>query len=339
LDNNALFTADYSLIRETPTTDFSLAFEVTGLTTAGVLLSTISPAVQNLWFSSLGTMYQRQGAERNFNAETGKAETDGAAGVWVRMYGSDGSMSPDAKRSNFGNAGSQDFALSSSGIEAGYSFNSAWTVGLLGGINQGDYSPDAGGKVSIDGNTWGGYVTFTPGNGFYADLSYRDIGFDGDSLNAGTKVQLDGSASGFSLEMGYGFKMQSGLEIEPQLQYSALSIDLDNIDYASGGFELTDGDAAQLRIGTAFRKTFSQDSGVWVPYGALSYIQNYDGSNNYLIGGALEGQVDTSGGSVLLELGTDARYGNFNFNAGVGWQDGGAFNSVLSGQLNVRYTW
>lgn len=339
--NNTLFTVDFDLVRETPTTDFSLAFEVTGLTTAGVMLSTISPAVQNLWFSSLGTMYQRQGAERNFNAETGKAEANGAAGAWVRLYGTNGSMSPDANRSNFGSEGSQDFALNTSGVEAGfgYSFNSAWTVGLLGGINKGDFNPTAGGKISIDGNTWGGYVTFIPGNGFYADLSYRDISYDGDTNFAGTQVQVDGSASGFSLEMGYGFKLQSGLEIEPQLQYSDLSVDLDDIDYTAGGFELTDGDAAQLRIGTAFRKAFNQDSGVWVPYGALSYIQNYDGSNNYLIGGALEGQVDTSGGSVLLELGTDARYGNFNFNAGVGWQDGGTYNSVLSGQLNVRYTW
>ena len=340
VNNNALFTADYALIRETPATDFSLVFEVTGLTTAGVLLSTVSPAAQNLWFSSLGTMYMRQGAERSFEA-AGQADVEGAAGTWLRLYGNDGSMSPDAKRSNFGDLGSQDFALNSSGIEAGfgYSFNSAWTVGVFGGINQGDYKPNVGGKVSLDGNTWGGYVTFTPGNGFYADLSYRDIGFDGDTLSNGNKERLDGSASGFSLEMGYGFKMQSGLEIEPQLQYSAVSVDLDNVDYTSGDFKLTDGDAAQLRIGTAFRKAFNQDSGVWVPYGALSYIQNYDGTNNYLIGGVLEGQVDTSGGSMLLELGTDARYGNFDFNVGVGWQDGGAYNSVLNGQLNVRYSW
>ncbi|MBP6298977.1 MAG: autotransporter outer membrane beta-barrel domain-containing protein, partial [Arenimonas sp.] len=338
--NNTLFTTDFTLVRETPTTDFSLAFEVTGLSAAGILLSTVGPAMQNLWFSSLGTMYQRQGGERNFE-EGGAQDTQGAAGAWFRLYGSDGSLSPDAKRSNFGAGGSQDFSISTSGIEAGfgYSFNSDWTVGLFGGFNDGSFKPDVGGNVSIDGTTWGGYVTFTPGNGFYADLSYRDISYDGDALVSGTRESLDGSASGYSLEMGYGFKMSSGLEIEPQLQYSDVSVDFDNIAYNSGDFELTDGDASQLRVGVAARQSFNQDSGVWTPYAALSYVENYSGSNRYLIGGALDGQVDVSGGSMLLELGTDARYGHFMFNAGVGWQNGGAFDSVLTGQVNVRYSW
>lgn len=336
--DTALFTTDYSLVYGGG--DYALGFEATGLSTAGILLSTVAPAMQNLWFSSLGTMYQRQGGERNFE-EGGAQDTQGAAGAWFRLYGSDGSLSPDAKRSNFGAGGSQDFSISTSGIEAGfgYSFNTEWTIGLFGGFNDGSFKPDAGGNVSIDGTTWGGYVTYTPGNGFYADLSYRDISYDGDVLNSGTKASLDGSASGYSLEMGYGFKMSSGLEIEPQLQYSDVNVDLNSFAYSSGGFELTDGDASQLRVGVAARQSFNQDSGVWTPYAALSYVENYSGSNRYLIGGALDGQVDTSGGSMLLELGTDARYGHFMVNAGVGWQNGGAFDSVLTGQVNVRYSW
>ena len=158
-------------------------------------------------------------------------------------------------------------------------------------------------------------------------------------MNSGDKEQLDGSASGFSLEMGYGFKMQSGLEVEPQLQYSDMSSDFSTVDNISGDFELTDGDASQLRLGVALRKSFNQDSGVWTPYGALSFVQDSSGSNGYLIGGVLEGRVDTSGSSALLELGTDARYGNFVVNVGFGWQDGGAYDFVFSGQLNMRYSW
>jgi hypothetical protein len=41
----------------------------------------------------------------------------------------------------------------------------------------------------------------------------------------------------------------------------------------------------------------------------------------------------------LLELGTDARYKAWVFNAGISMQDGGAYDFVFGGQLNVRYSW
>ena len=336
--DTALFTTGYSLVYGAG--DYALGFAVTGLSNAGVLLSTAAPAVQNLWYGSLGTMYQRQGAERRFSAD-GTAEVEAAGGVWGRYYANDGSMAPDATRSNFGGGGSQNFDFSSNGIEVGvgYSFNGSWTVGLLGGMLEGDYKPEAGGKTDIDGNTLGAYVTYIHGNGFYADLSYRAFDFDGDVLNGSETLYINGDADGFSLELGYGFKTESNLEIEPQMQYSSMSVSMDDVGYGSGDFELTDGDSSQFRLGVALRKSYQQDSGVWTPYGALSYVNVSSASNSYAIGGALEGGVDTSGGSALLELGTDARYNSWVFNAGISMQDGGAYDFVFGGQLNVRYAW
>jgi outer membrane autotransporter protein len=336
--DTALFTTDYSLVYGGG--DYALGFEVTGLSTAGILLSTAAPAVQNLWYGSLGTMYQRQGAERRFSAD-GTADVEAAVGVWGRYYANDGSMTPDASRSNFGGGGSQNFDFSSNGIElgVGYSFNEAWTIGVLAGSMEGDYKPEAGGKTDIDGDTLGAYLTYVHGNGFYADLSYRSFNFDGEVFNGSEVLNLSGDADGYSLEMGYGFKTESNLEIEPQLQYSSMSVSMDDVGYGSGDFELTDGDSSQFRLGVALRKSYQQDSGLWTPYGALSYVNVSSASNSYAIGGALEGGVDTSGGSALLELGTDARYKAWVFNAGISMQDGGAYDFVFGGQLNVRYSW
>ena len=336
--DTALFTTDYSLVFGGG--DYSLSVEATGLSTAGVLLSTAAPAVQNLWYGSLGTMYQRQGAERRFSAD-GSADVEGAAGVWGRYYANDGSMTPDASRSNFGGGGSQNFDFSSNGIElgVGYSFNEAWTIGVLAGSMEGDYKPEAGGKTDIDGDTLGAYLTYVHGNGFYADLSYRSFNFDGEVYNCSEVLNLSGDADGYSLEMGYGFKTESNLEIEPQLQYSSMSVSMDDVGYGSGDYELTDGDSSQFRLGVALRKSYQQDSGLWTPYGALSYVNVSSASNSYAIGGALEGGVDTSGGSALLELGTDARYKAWVFNAGISMQDGGAYDFVFGGKMNVSYSW
>lgn len=339
LVNSSLFTADYTLTYDG--SEFALGFDVTGLSTSGVVMSSVSPAIQNMWYGSLGTMYQRQGGERQFLEETGTADVHGAAGTWTRIYTNDGSMTPSAERNNFGSAGSQDFSFNNQGIEfgVGYSFTQAWTVGLLGGIVDGNFKPDVGGSSDINSTTIGGYVTFTPGNGFYADLSYRGFNFDGQAFGDAPSIPFSGDASGYSLELGYGFKAKSGLIIEPQLQYSSVDVSLDEIRSGNDDFELTDGDSSMLRAGVALRKSYEQHSGVWTPYTSLNYVDITSASNNYLIGGVLEGGVDVSGGSFLLELGTDAKYGDLLFNLGVGVQDGGAYEFVYNAQMNVRYTW
>jgi hypothetical protein len=339
LVNSSLFTADYTLTYDG--SEFALGFDVTGLSTSGVLMSSVSPAIQNMWYGSLGTMYQRQGGERQFLKETGTADIHGAAGTWTRIYTNDGSMTPSAERNNFGSAGSQDFSFNNQGIEfgVGYSFTQAWTVGLLGGIVDGNFKPDVGGSSDINSTTIGGYVTFTPGNGFYADLSYRGFNFDGQAFGDAPSIPFSGDASGYSLELGYGFKAKSGLIIEPQLQYSSVDVSLDEIRSGNDDFELTDGDSSMIRAGVALRKSYEQHSGVWTPYTSLNYVDITSASNNYLIGGVLEGGVDVSGGSFLLELGTDAKYGDLLFNLGVGVQDGGAYEFVYNAQMNVRYTW
>jgi outer membrane autotransporter protein len=140
--------------------------------------------------------------------------------------------------------------------------------------------------------------------------------------------------------MGYGYKTASGLVVEPQFQYSMVDVDLDPIAYNSYDYELTDGDSTEMRIGVALRKSYKTAGGnYWTPYGALSYLDESDGANTYQIGGLLDGSVDISGGSTLVEAGATGLIGKFGISGGINWRDGGAYDSVVGGQLSVRYDW
>ena len=324
---------------------FSLGFTIDGLSGTGVAASSITPGVQSLWNQGVGTLFQREGSHREYK-ETGNggyvADYKGGAGVWMRGFSGSGGISPDASNNNFGAADNHNFDFDGSGIEfgLGYAFNNTWTVGLLGGTSDSTLKPDQGGRVKIDGNTFGGYLTYTPGNGFYADLSYRSLDFDGYGNGGGNDFDFEGKADGYSLELGYGYKTASGLVVEPQFQYSMVDVDLDNISYTNYDFVSTDGDSTQMRLGVALRKSFKTAKGnYWTPYGALSYLDESDGSNSYQIGGLLEGDVDTSGGSTLLEAGVSGRIGGVGISAGLNWRDGGAYDSVVGGQASIRYDW
>jgi outer membrane autotransporter protein len=338
LPDTPLYTLEYQLGYDKGV--HSLGFDVTGLTATGSLLTSTAPAIQNIWHAGVGSMYERQGSERNF-AEDGTAEVSGAAGAWARYYSENGTLDPDAIRVNFGNNGGQRFDFNTIGFEAGvgYSFNTAWTVGLFGGKVEGEFRPTSGGKAKLDGDTLGAYVTYTPGNGFYADLSYRATEFNGDLFSGNEALTADADAEGYSLELGYGFKTKTGLEIAPQLQYSMMSADFTAAGYGGSDFALTDGDSAELRAGVSVRKTYTMDQTVWTQYAALSYVDVSSSSNRYLIGGTLQGGADISGGSTLLELGMDARYKDWLYKFGISAQQGGAYQSVLGVQMNARYSW
>ena len=364
VEDDSLYTVDYELVKQinySGTNDlFSLGFEITGLTASGVAVSSIAPAVQNLWHLGVGTVFQREGTMRDSsgggsgnslmnagfkNAAAGSAQVadyQGAAGLWLRAFSEDGALNPDGGRDNFGLGAEHNFDLKSSGIEfgAGYDLNGEWTAGLLGGVSDGTVKPTVGGRTSIDAKTIGGYLTYTPGNGFYADLSYRSMDFDGNGNGGGQDFDFEGQANGFSLEMGYGVKTASGLVIEPQFQYSSMDVDLDNVDYSLDGFELTDGKSSQTRLGVSLRKTMDTGNGnSWTPYASLSYVNESNASNDYVIGGVLTGNVDTSGNSTMFEGGATVNYGNMLISGGLNWKDGGAYESMFGGQVSVRFTW
>ena len=78
---------------------------------------------------------------------------------------------------------------------------------------------------------------------------------------------------------------------------------------------------------------------MWTPYATLSAVREFDGDNAYAIDGAFFGGTSTEGTSALVEGGLNVRTGNLSLSGGVNWQDGGALESVVGGQLGVRYSW
>lgn len=331
---NGLYTFDYSLNYSQG--DYSLAFDI-GMSGLGTLATTLSPALQSIWYNSMGTVYQREGSARSF---LGQGE-DSGGGVWTRVYGADGSYVPDATKNNFGGSTTANFDMSGIGLDAGvgYAFNQQFVVGAILGTTDTDVTPEAGGEATVSATSVGAYVSYLPGNGFYGDLYYRWMDFDGDGTFGADRIDYQGKAYGFSFEFGYAFDTASGFRIEPQLQYSDMKVDLDDISYNGTAFVLNDGDSSQLRAGLALSKDYKADWGKWTPYGALSYVDISGGSNDYDISGVLEGSVDMSGSSGLLEVGVTADIGDWILAGGFNWQDGGAVDSVFSGQLNVKYTW
>ena len=94
-------------------------------------------------------------------------------------------------------------------------------------------------------------------------------------------------------------------------------------------------------MGVAFRKGFGDaDNGtLWTPYATLSAVWEMDGENAYAINGSnFVGQTSTDGTSTLLEVGLTAQTGNLSVFGGINWQDGGALEGWLGGQLGIRYT-
>jgi Autotransporter beta-domain len=331
---SGLYTFDYSLNYNQG--DYSLAFDI-GMSGLGTLATTLSPAIQSIWYNSIGTVYQREGSARSF---LGKGE-DSGGGVWARVYGTDGSYVPDASKNNFDGTAGANFDMSGIALDAGvgYAFNEQFVVGAILGTSDTDVTPESGGEATVSAISIGAYVSYLPGNGFYGDLYYRWMDFDGDGTFGGDRIDYQGNAYGFSFEFGYAFQTASGFKIEPQLQYSDMKVDMDNIIYSNTDFQLNDGDSSQLRAGLALSKDYTAGWGKWTPYGALSYVDLSGGGNDYDISGVLEGSVDMSGSSSLLEVGLTATAGEWIFAGGLNWQDGGAFDSVLSGQLNVKYIW
>lgn len=333
----ALFAVDPSIVRRG--SDFALQFEVSGLSASGELLSSVSPAVQNMWFGTVGTLFQRQGGERRFAADLAMP-SDAAAGTWVRVFSDNGTLHADANVGNFEAGGTRDIHFNNSGFElgAGYSFNDTVTVGLIGGRINGDLRVAAASGTDMNADTIGAYLTFTQ-NGFYADFSYRALDFSSTAILGATALEMDGKARGYSLEMGVDYRLDSGLQIGPQVQFSDMAVDFGNAGFASGDFQLTNGDASRLRAGFSIRKSYRQDAGLWTPYMSLSYVNLSSAANRYVIGGVLTGSNDISGSGGMLELGTDARYGRLLSSFGLVLSDGGAYDFVLGGQLNLRYSW
>jgi len=88
-------------------------------------------------------------------------------------------------------------------------------------------------------------------------------------------------------------------------------------------------------------KRFAQGTGgwEWSPYAVLSAVREFEGEHRYSINGDFSGSTSMRGTSALVEAGFSARIGQLTLTGGLNWQDGGALERFLGGQLNLSYRW
>ena len=339
---NNFLTLGFSLLSDIDDTNavndvFYLGVDVTGLSDPGTLAAAIAPGAQSLANSQVGTWRQRMGVIEKY----GKGEWS----LWGRVFQDKGDIDPDHVASNFGQGGNFGFEQKNSGAEVGVdvAVSDEFSLGLLLAKSEASQHLNGAGVGSskIKGDTYGVYGTWIAPNGFYLDASYRWMSFDVTMNSIAGEKKVSGDADTFNIELGYAWTLASGWKVEPQFQYTRTKVD--NIDLVQGDladFDAQGGDSSRGRLGVMFRKSFAPTAGgtVWTPYASINAVREFDGKNEYAVNGDFFGYTSTEGTSALVEVGFNAKTGNLSVYGGLNWQDGGALNSFIGGQLGVRYT-
>jgi len=341
-EDDSFVSLDFGIATDLDASDatpdsFALAIEVTGLSDPGTLATTLAPSVSSLANAQVGNWRQRMGVVEGFSAH--------ALALWARVFQDQGGISPGHHASNLGQGGNFDWHQRNSGVEAGINFalSDQISLGLLLAQSQADTDLEHGGHGSadIDADSWGLYGTWISPQGFYLDASYRWLDFDVDLSSVAGTLSTDGDAETFNLEAGYAWTLSGGLKLEPQLQYTRTSVDkLDVLVSGSGmAMRIDGGDSSRGRAGLALRKNFGEagKGWSWTPYGSLSAVREFDGKSGYAVNGLFTGETRVDGTSALLELGFSAHHQGWSLYGGLNWQDGGAVDSFLGGQLGLRY--
>jgi len=341
--NTSFVDLDFSLVADIDATNatpdvFSLGIDVVGLTDTGTIAASVSPAVQSLMTTEVGTWRQRQGVIDAFNK--------GAISLWARVFTEKSNFSPEFASDDIGPGGNFDWKQKNRGVEAGVDFavTDEFSLGLLVAKSKADIDLDPGSAdANIDADTWGVYGTWLSPTGFYLDASYRWTKFDTDLDSLAGPMHIDkGKAETFNVELGYAWTLSGGLKIEPQFQYTKTNVhDLDLVTTSSGmTFRSEGGDSSRGRLGVAAYKGFGDADTGWrvTPYVALSAVREFDGENDFAINDTLVGRTTTEGTSALLELAVTARHEGLSIWGGLNWQDGGSIDNSLGGQIGVRYS-
>jgi outer membrane autotransporter protein len=166
------------------------------------------------------------------------------------------------------------------------------------------------------------------------------MSFDATLSSAAGETRTHGKANTFNVEAGYAWTLGDGFIVEPQLQYTNTQVDgVGTLNGALTGFTPDGGSSSRGRLGVAVRKSFVNGNTTWTPYAAVSAVHEFDGSSAFTINGNFSGATNTKGTSALVEGGLAMHTGNLSVFGGLNWQDGGALQSVIGGQIGVRYTW
>ncbi|WP_162349360.1 autotransporter outer membrane beta-barrel domain-containing protein [Pseudoxanthomonas gei] len=315
---------------------FSLGMKVSGLSDSGTLAATIAPGAQSLLSSQVGTWRQRMGVIDSFRR--------GGVAMWARLFQDSGVVSPQHSASNFGQDGNFAFDQRNSGTEVGADFalSDEFSLGLLAAKADGRQHllGEGQGSSRIEGDSVGAYATWISPSGFYLDGSYRRMSFDAKLNTSVGQIRTSGDADAVSLEAGYAWTLGNGLKVEPQLQYTRITVDdIQALPGRLASFQSEGGDSSRVRAGVMFRQGFASGSAVWTPYASINAVREFDGENSFSINDDFSGRTSADGTNALVEAGLNVDIGRLSVFGGANWQDGGALESIVSGQVGMRFAW
>jgi len=315
---------------------FSVNVDVVGLSDSGSLAASVASGAADFLNSQIGTFRQRLGV--NPYGDAGKVMS-----AFVRVYSSEGDVDQAHVAANFGQGGNFAYDQSSWGREVGVNanlFGNFHAGVVLGTADSRQRLTGAGvGQNRMDGMTWGAYATWYVPQGFYVDLTHRQMAVDVESLSIAGLLQTRAHTSSKSLEAGYEWAV-GGFNIVPQIQYTRTEVeDVRAISFDRATFAADGGTSERGRLGVEFNKTFTAGNLRWTPYGSISAIREFDGEMTYTVGNNFFGSTSVEGTSAMAELGLGVQAGGWGFNIGANWTDGGAYKSAVSGQASVRFAW
>ena len=326
--------ADIDASNATPDIHY-LGMFVTGLSDPGTIAAALAGGAQAMMDTQIGTWRQREGVIQ-------KQEKSGLS-FWARVVSDKANIDPGHVAANFGQGGNFAYKQTVSGVEMGANFaiTDEFSLGALLAWNGGDLTLKNPGHANADleGSTWGLYGTWISPSGFYMDLSYRSMDWEAVLSSSMGSRRVEGAADAWNAEFGYSFDAGSDWKIEPQFQYTHVTVnDIDPISAPGMVMSLHGGDSSRARLGVAVRKSFAHDDWMVTPHATLSAVRQLDGENSYDINQDFFGYTSTEGTSGVLELGLDMAKDNWAVFGGFNWTDGGAIDNAFGGQIGVRYT-
>ena len=292
---------------------------------------------QNWWMQSVETF-----DKRNMHLLSGARDAGVAA--WVSVFHEEGTIDPDNALQDV------SFDQKVSGLQAGIQ----WTGEVGGGrlvagpvFGYGDARANSNANVGSASGTVSSYglnVSYKLDLGLYFDASWKSMTMDTDFRTPGTASgatgQSDADGDGFSVELGYQYRRESGLTLVPQLQYSSVDVELDDFASSDGVYSFTDvgGKASQLRAGVAVLKTYETENGFVTPVVNLNYLYSSDGESELRSNGVYF-ENDASGSGYRAEFGISGRYKAWDITGRVGVTDTSVSDYILSTNIAVRYRW
>ena len=315
---------------------FSVNVDVVGLSDSGSLAASVASGAAGFLNDQVGTFRQRLGV--NPYGDAGKVMS-----AFVRVYTSEGDVDQAHVAANFGQGGNFAYDQASWGREVGVNanlFGNFHAGVVLGTADSRQRLTGAGvGQNRMDGMTWGAYATWYVPQGFYVDLTHRQMAVDVESTSIAGLLQTRAHTSSKSLEAGYEWAV-GGFNLVPQLQYTRTEVeDVRTVSFDRASFVSHGGTSERGRVGVEINKTFTAGNLRWTPYGSINAIREFDGEMTYTVGDNFFGGTSTKGTSTMAELGLGLQGGGWGFTIGANWTDGGAFKSTVSGQANSRFAW